>query len=402
MKLFNAIMTAALAISAPAYALSPDGQGLYRISNAQELEEFAALVNAGETTAKGVLTADIDMTGVVHTAIGTTENPYRGEWDGRFHTIDNLEMEHEEGVNLAIFGVAAVGAKFSNTIIGSGCVFSGTDKIAGLVSQCRDAEEGTIEFNCIGNEAAVHAYNSDQGRAAGIAGPSNGNVFYSFNNCYNLGEVRGLLVGALSCYAPKAQVRGCFTVTDVKKQANEEGKAGNPSPVASILIAGVEEPLGPWTFSCFFGGSEGKGTYATNGYDSATTWKPPYTLVEGIADDWVTYKVYESEWASTGLLCWYLNNQSDENPVWGQNFDEVDPYPTFLPGTKIVYKENDEYVNKTEVLPGLEDLPEWSAVNEIAVSAEGKEEIYTLQGIKVEKIVTPGLYIVNGKKVMVK
>lgn len=402
MKLFNAFLTAAVTCSAPAFALTPDSNGLYRISNAAELEEFAAIVNGGNTTANAVLTDNIDMNGVTHTAIGNTENPYRGEFDGRFHKIDNLEMEFEEGELFAIFGVAAVGAKFSNLIIGDGCIFSGKDKIAGLVGQCRDAIEGTIEFTCIGNEGAVYAFpiNEEGGRAAAIAGPSNGNVAYKFVNCYNLGEIRGTTVGALSCYAPKAQVIGCFTVTDVKTQKSPTNKAGNPSPVSQMVISGVEEPLGPWTFNCFFGGSEGKGTYAENAYDKTSTWKPPYTLRE---NDWTIYKVYQDEWAPTGLLCWYLNNQSDENPAWGQDLDSGDVFPTFMPGTPVVYKDGETYVNKTEVLPGLAELPEQgSGVADLTISEEKDDIIYNLQGIKVKKVEVPGIYIINGKKVTVK
>ncbi len=401
MKNSTFLLIASLLCSSSAFSLAPDNNGIYRISTGSELEEFAAIVNNGQTDADAVLVSDIDMTGITHTAIGTTQNPYRGKWDGRFHTIDNLEMDNADGVNLALFGVAAVGAKFSNTILGSGCYFSGKDKVAGFVSQCRDAVEGTIEFSCLGNEGAIHAYQKDgsEARAAAIAGPSNGNVAYKFANCYNTGEVRGLAVGALSCYAPSAQVIGCFSVTDVKKQANPDAKASNPSPVSQVLIKGVEQPLSPWTFCCFFGGAEGKGTYAENGYDKAVTWKPPYDLRD---NSWTIYKVFEEEWAPTGMMCWYLNNQSSDNPVWGQNLDEGDQYPSFMPGKLIVFNENGSYVNKTSSIPAPEDLPEISAVEDIKESAKTTKTIYTLKGIKIEQISTPGLYIIDGKKVIIR
>lgn len=401
MKNSNFLLMASLMYSTSAFALSPDNNGLYRISTGAELEEFAAIVNNGKTDADAVLVADIDMTGITHTAIGTTDNPYMGKWDGRFHTIDNLEMENADGTNLALFGVAACGAKFSNTILGSGCYFYGKDKVAGFVGQCRDAVEGTIEFSCLGNEATIHAYQKDGSlaRAAAIAGPSNGNVAYKFINCYNTGEVRGLAVGALSCYAPTAQVTGCFSVTNVKKQLNADSKASNPSPVSEVLIKGVEQPLSSWSFCCFFGGAENKGTYAENAYDKAVTWKPPYELRE---NTWTIYKVFEEEWAPTGLMCWYLNNQSSDNPVWGQDLEDGDPYPSFLPGKHVVFNDNGTYVNKSAVLPDLEELPETSGIDNISVTPAEAGRIYTLQGIMIEKVTAPGIYIIDGKKVIIR
>ena len=102
----------------PMLALTPNGEGVYEISNAAELEEFAAIVNGGENTANAVLTADIDMDNVTHTPIGNSKAvAYKGTFDGCFHTISSLNMEVEGGTNLALFGYAGVGAKFCNTII---------------------------------------------------------------------------------------------------------------------------------------------------------------------------------------------------------------------------------------------------------------------------------------------
>ena len=45
--------------------------GAYQIANADQLVEFATIVNNGENDANGVLTADIDMTGVAWTPPST-------------------------------------------------------------------------------------------------------------------------------------------------------------------------------------------------------------------------------------------------------------------------------------------------------------------------------------------
>ena len=51
-----------------AYALEPVN-GVYQIGSADNLLEFAQIVNAGESDAKAVLTADIDLSGKSWTPI---------------------------------------------------------------------------------------------------------------------------------------------------------------------------------------------------------------------------------------------------------------------------------------------------------------------------------------------
>jgi hypothetical protein len=45
---------------------------------------------------------------------------------------------------------------------------------------------------------------------------------------------------------------------------------------------------------------------------------------------------------------------------------------------------------------------ESSMVNGIETEEDGVKSIYTLQGIRIDRISTPGIYIVNGQKVIVK
>lgn len=386
-------------LASPVMALTPNGAGVYEISNAQELEEFAAIVNGGNNTANAVLTADIDMDGVTHTPIGNSaQTAFKGTWDGRFHTISCLNMEVEGGTNLALFGYAGVGAKISNTIMDDLCTFFGEDKCAAFVGQCTDAEEGVAEFSCLGSLAAVHAYSADsgKGRAAALVGPSNGNVAYKFTNCFNQGEVRGVTVGGMSCYAPKANCSGCYTVTDVKKQANADAKAGNPGKVGTVLIAGVEDPMGDWGYNFFFGGSASNPTVF---YPEIVNTNIKWTDYSAPAapDNYGVYKVLEDTWASTGALCWFLNNCTDVDPVWGQNLEEMELYPSFIPGTPVVTKKGDafEFENTDQKIA--------SGVNEIGADIpESLKGIYTIQGVKVNEATTPGLYIINGKKVLIK
>lgn len=396
-----------------AMAITPDNEGLYRISNATELEEFAALVNGGQTNLNAVLTADIDMNGVIHAAIGNDANPYRGTWDGRFHKISYLSMVNEIGVNLALFGVIADGAKISNTIIDATCEFQGADKIAGFVGQAKSAVETTIEFTNLGFEGFVKATSTTGTcRAAGIAGPQNPNVSYIFKNCYNVGDVQivptGGSVGGIAVCAPRTQLINCFTTNTVKRNVTEAKPGGsNPATVGYILTDLGGEALaspGDWEFSALLVTSN---SYYPNVVDKAVTWKTPYDLPTGANSNAYAFKINSEEWSPTGQLCWYLNNNtlrttSTEAPCWGQNLDDGDPYPSFLPGKKVVSYEGGAFVNKGDVLPGLADLPEVpSGIISVENTSQTKA-IYNMQGIKVSDMSRPGLYIQNGKKIIVK
>ena len=68
-----------------AWALTQVG-GVYQIGTAQELAEFAALVNGGERMANAVITADIDYSGQTE-MIGTEKNRFFGTLDGQGHTV---------------------------------------------------------------------------------------------------------------------------------------------------------------------------------------------------------------------------------------------------------------------------------------------------------------------------
>ena len=67
--------------------------GVYQLGSAQDLVEFATLVNGGETAANAVLTTDINMDGVEFTPIGNVNAKYNGKFDGQNHVISNLVID---------------------------------------------------------------------------------------------------------------------------------------------------------------------------------------------------------------------------------------------------------------------------------------------------------------------
>lgn len=112
-KLF--LCTIGMSVSMQIFALTPNNNGIYEISNASQLEEFAALVNSGNNRVSAILTNDIDMDRVVHTPIGNSKKvAFKGTFDGRFHKIMGLNIGSENDENIALFGFAGAGAKICN------------------------------------------------------------------------------------------------------------------------------------------------------------------------------------------------------------------------------------------------------------------------------------------------
>ena len=102
-KLLNLCMTALLSVvSTAAWALS-EVNGVYQIGTAEDLKDFAALVNGGEGMPylNAVLTADIDK-GADLTMIGRDGLDYQGCFDGAGHTI-TIDAINQDADGTAIF-----------------------------------------------------------------------------------------------------------------------------------------------------------------------------------------------------------------------------------------------------------------------------------------------------------
>jgi hypothetical protein len=110
------------------------------ISNAAQLLEFAAAVNAGTFTSadKAVLTADIDCSSITdwtpignggmsawtHNSLTTTGASFSGTFDGQGHSITNLAMNFSSSGSYAaygFFGVIEDGATVKNLTFASTC-----------------------------------------------------------------------------------------------------------------------------------------------------------------------------------------------------------------------------------------------------------------------------------------
>ena len=129
--------------------------GYYQIGTAQDLKEFAALVNAGNTTINGKLTANIDMQGGPSnqwTPIGNGTYPFNGTFDGQGFTVSNLYF-HQEVHSVGFFGHAGSSARIKDVRVvvdidntGNGATACcGATSAGGILGT---GVEGTLIINC--------------------------------------------------------------------------------------------------------------------------------------------------------------------------------------------------------------------------------------------------------------
>ena len=238
------------------------------IGSAQELKDFATLVNNGTTTANAKLTADIDLAGNdanQWTPIGTAANKYSGTFDGQGFTIKNLYYKQQvEGVGL--FGFANTDAYIKNVRVegtvdnstdGAGAGNSGAQTCAGgIIGKSYGAtvlncsfSGSVISFSNVGglvgwgtativncyNEGTVTFHSTQNQTGGGVHGYDGSPLL---KNCYNVGSVINngsstYAIGSLSC---SGSVSNCYSRSGCVKNGDGASwsNAGNTGTEMSL------------------------------------------------------------------------------------------------------------------------------------------------------------------------
>lgn len=98
------------------------------ISTAAQLTALAT----GDLNGCYILTADIDLTGVNYTSIGTLAAPFTGNFDGNGHTISGLTLETDEDYQ-GLFGVNA--GLIRNVTLAKDCLIRGNAYVGGIAGK---------------------------------------------------------------------------------------------------------------------------------------------------------------------------------------------------------------------------------------------------------------------------
>lgn len=124
-------------------------EGYYKIGNGYELAWLAEHVNSGNKVQTGaVLTSDIDLGNHLFTPIDVTTNNFLGNFYGRGHSVDGLNVDITTSkYYAALFGNLQNNAGTISHLTVRGKVTSTRDYAAGLVANSRAALK-LVDINC--------------------------------------------------------------------------------------------------------------------------------------------------------------------------------------------------------------------------------------------------------------
>ncbi|MCR4920187.1 MAG: hypothetical protein K5945_00570, partial [Bacteroidaceae bacterium] len=340
----------------------PVQNGYYQLASAEDLMVFAQLVGSGLSTAKAVLTSDVDLSEVeIVSPIGNSSYPFAGTFDGQGHKIRGFHMEVTSDRS-GLFGFAS-GAEISNFSIdgiltcpsgGSGIgvvgwsegstvsnvhstltvTVTGSDvhHVAGIVGSARTGTRilGSTFSGSLTVESSVYDC------FGGVAGYTNEDCY--FENCANYGDITytaaNCYVAGICGYLNNSNFRGiknCLNVGQIKM-------ADGGTPTYGGAIMGRLRTYNDAVFgTCYW--LEGTGL-AGSGENNDSH-----------------FLMVSADRLASGEICYALN-KGQEAPAWYQTLGE-DPYPVLDNTHKLVYMTGEgTYTNEETTTPdGSKDNP---------------------------------------------
>ena len=304
-RLLNLCLTALLSVvSTAAWALS-EVNGVYQISTAADLEEFAVLVNDGNVYANAVLTTDVDR-GIDGTMIGTAANRYQGTFDGQGHAI-KINMYPEE-TDAALFRYTGSLAVIQNLKV-EGTITTSSKFAAGIVARNKGIVRG-----CYADVNIVSAVGDDATHGGIVAVANLGTVV---EDCLAKIAITGAAGGStpdtncggvVGWAEERANIVNCLVVSDDSKFDFSNGLSRNIGRNDGNVKAIDLETYNADPYANRPGGAC-YNNYVTNdwGGNNPATTVVPY---EELAD---------------GRICYQLNN--DQSRIaWVQTIG-TDPFP---------------------------------------------------------------------------
>lgn len=313
--------------AANAWALD-EVDGSYQIGTAQDLVDFATLVNEGKDAANAVLTADIDMTGVEWTNISV----YRGVFDGQGHSITNFNYT-TTGDNQGFFG-QIMGATLQNFSI------SGTlNAMNGATGTIGYADGGSVIKNV---HCGVDVNVENNGHCGGLVGSLRDAWVdgCTYSGTFTIIHEKGDSDGGIAGYSNVGKITNCLFSGKIIVMHAGNNCGGILGYVNNGDFKGLHGNLSIGTVE---GGTSGK-VAAVLGHCNTGTKKERVTgnfYLEGTsiigmggANAVETPAVTEEQLASGEIA--YLLNAHNEAPAWFQLIG-TDPMPTRT-GTAVVYQ----------------------------------------------------------------
>jgi hypothetical protein len=326
--------------------------GVYQIGSAQNLVDFATLVNGGTTGANAVLTTNIDLDDTTWTPIGNSTNKYAGTFDGQGYAITNFEYTATSDYN-GLFGYISNATVKNFSISGTltsdgftkngvvGCA-TGTAKVTGIHSSMtvilanKNAHSGGIVGGdngattdkivvdgCEFSGTLTHSGTGDC--QAGIMGYTG---YSTIRNCIFSGTINGgnSKYGGILGYCKQPSfggVQNCLSIGKI---------VADPScTTAAAIIANFNGAATSNVKNNYYCLAEGSTTTIAIG-NKASSCEAPHAVT--------------AEQLASGEVCYLLNGSQGGNS-WRQNLASgtLDAIPTLDSTHERVYQFGSSYIN---------------------------------------------------------
>ena len=187
----------------------------YQISTAAQLAYFAKSVNGGRRYDREyiILKNNINLNDKEWTPIGTDSNPFRGNFDGRNHTVTGMRISNSSANYVGLFGECTrhnINSAIKNITV-ENSVITGKEHVGAIIGY---AGEINIE-NC---QSVGNTVNGNK-RVGGISGSVVGSVSYAAKivQCYNSSTVTGeYFVGGIVGVGNRCIAENCLNTGEIK------------------------------------------------------------------------------------------------------------------------------------------------------------------------------------------
>lgn len=152
--------------------------GVYQIGTPAELAWLAKSINGNtvSTSAKAVLTADIDLGYCEWTPIGQTGHAYRGSLDGQGHTVSGLYISKASSGYAGLIGLAYGGTKVSDLTVRGEIALAEAGKVS-VGGVAADVYAGEFE-NCVSDvKITITGLTNSNSSLGGFTGVASAAVF---------------------------------------------------------------------------------------------------------------------------------------------------------------------------------------------------------------------------------
>jgi hypothetical protein len=273
-----------------------------------------------------IMTANINLRGVVLTPVGNAINNFTGVFDGNGYIIRNIVINISDGNYVGLFGyMSGQSSEIKNLILISFDVNSGTGSYTGALAGY--ARKGTID-NC----GAFFGSVSGKSYIGGLVGRCNANIYQSCfeGNVYGTNCIGGL-AGQIFTGDPyldntTTKIKTCYSKGSVEGNQYAGGLIGSSyylkSPIPEIYNCYSESSVSGSSYVGGFAGTPNADIYYSysSGHVTATSYSGGFTGGQSVSSSLVYYCYWDIQ----------TSGQNQSTSGQGKTTQEMYSISTFL------------------------------------------------------------------------